>query len=66
MMIVASVFALPVLIGFLSPVLGSMSSSGGGGGALGIAAMGAAIPQDAIAEMKAYFADVDAYELKEA
>ena len=28
--------------------------------------MGAAIPQDAIAEMKAYFADVDAYELKEA
>lgn len=47
MMIVASVFALPVLIGFLSPVLGSMSSSGGGGGALGIAAMGAAIPQGA-------------------
>ncbi|PLC10639.1 hypothetical protein AUQ48_17210 [Kocuria flava] len=30
MMIVASVFALPVLIGFLSPVLGSMSSSGAG------------------------------------
>lgn len=47
MMIVASVFALPVLIGFLSPVLGSMSSSGGGGGALGIATMGAAIPQGA-------------------
>ncbi|MFF0991273.1 type IV secretion system protein [Kocuria nitroreducens] len=48
MMIVASVFALPVLIGFLSPVLGSMSSSGGSsGGALGIAAMGAAIPQGA-------------------
>ncbi len=48
MMIVASVFALPVLIGFLSPVLGSMSSSSGsGGGALGIAAMGAAIPQGA-------------------
>ncbi|MFI7482414.1 hypothetical protein ACH9EU_08340 [Kocuria sp. M1R5S2] len=48
MMIAASVFALPVLIGFLSPVLGSMSSSGGGsGGALGIAAMGAAIPQGA-------------------
>ncbi|WJZ68648.1 type IV secretion system protein [Kocuria rosea] len=47
MMIVASVFALPVLIGFLNPVLGSMSSSGGGGGALGIAAMGAAIPQGA-------------------
>lgn len=45
-MIIASVFALPVLIGFLSPVLGSMSSSGGGG-ALGIAAMGAAIPQGA-------------------
>ncbi|MEB2528728.1 type IV secretion system protein [Kocuria rosea] len=48
MMIVASVFALPVLVGFLSPVLGSMSSSGGSsGGALGIAAMGAAIPQGA-------------------
>lgn len=31
-----------------------------------ISPMGAAIPQDAIAEMKAYFADVDAYELKEA
>lgn len=46
MMIVASVFALPVLIGFLSPVLGSMSSNGGGG-ALGVAAMGAAIPQGA-------------------
>lgn len=46
MMIIASVFALPVLIGFLSPVLGSMSSNGGGG-ALGIAAMGAAIPQGA-------------------
>ena len=28
--------------------------------------MGAAVAQDAIAEMKAYFADVDAYELKEA
>ena len=48
MMIAASVFALPVLVGFLSPVLGSMSSSGGGGGgALGVAAMGAAIPQGA-------------------
>ena len=46
MMIIASVFALPVLIGFLSPVLGSMSSNGGGG-ALGVAAMGAAIPQGA-------------------
>lgn len=46
MMIIASVFALPVLIGFLSPVLGSMSSNGGGG-ALGVATMGAAIPQGA-------------------
>lgn len=46
MMIIASVFALPVLIGFLSPVLGSMSSNGRGG-ALGVAAMGAAIPQGA-------------------
>lgn len=46
MMIIASVFALPVLIGFLSPVLGSMSSNGGGS-ALGVAAMGAAIPQGA-------------------
>ncbi|WP_458117319.1 hypothetical protein [Arthrobacter sp. D2-10] len=48
MLIVASVVALPVLIGFLSPALGAMSSSGGGAaGAMGLAALGAAIPQGA-------------------
>lgn len=48
MLILASVVALPVLIGFLSPALGAMASSGGGGGAaMGFAALGAAIPQGA-------------------
>ena len=48
MLILASVVALPVLIGFLSPALGAVaSSSGGGGGAMGLAALGAAIPQGA-------------------
>ncbi|WP_394253597.1 hypothetical protein [Arthrobacter pityocampae] len=48
MLILASVVALPVLIGFLSPALGAMASSGGGGGAaMGFAAVGAAIPQGA-------------------
>ena len=46
-LIIASVVALPVLIGFLSPALGAMSSSGGGAGAMGMAALGAAIPQGA-------------------
>lgn len=46
-LITASVVALPVLIGFLSPALGAMSSSGGGAGAMGMAALGAAIPQGA-------------------
>ncbi|WP_298255429.1 hypothetical protein [uncultured Arthrobacter sp.] len=48
-LILASVVALPVLIGFLSPALGAMASSGGGGGgaAMGFAALGAAIPQGA-------------------
>ncbi len=46
-LIAASVIALPVLIGFLSPALGAMSSSGGGAGAMGMAALGAAIPQGA-------------------
>ncbi|MDF9277439.1 hypothetical protein P4U43_06485 [Arthrobacter sp. EH-1B-1] len=46
-LIIASVVALPVLIGFLSPALGAMSSSGGGGNAMGMAALGAAIPQGA-------------------
>ncbi|WDF35261.1 hypothetical protein PTW37_17830 (plasmid) [Arthrobacter agilis] len=49
MLILASVVALPVLIGFLSPALGAMASSGGGGGgaAMGVAALGAVIPQGA-------------------
>ncbi|MHA7284391.1 hypothetical protein [Arthrobacter sp. TMS2-4] len=48
MLILASVVALPVLIGFLSPALGAMASSGGGGGAaMSFAALGAAIPQGA-------------------
>ena len=43
MMVLASIAALPVLIGFLSPIMSAMGSSGSGG-ALGVAALGAAIP----------------------
>lgn len=49
MLIAASVLALPVLIGFLSPVMGAMASSGGGMGMAfaGTAAAGAAAAQGA-------------------
>lgn len=43
MMVLASIAALPVLVGFLSPVLSAVGSSGGGS-AMGMAALGAAIP----------------------
>lgn len=42
MMVIASIAALPVLIGFLSPMMSAMGSSGSSG--LGMAALGAAIP----------------------
>lgn len=42
MMVIASIAALPVLIGFISPMMSAMGSSGSSG--LGMAALGAAIP----------------------
>lgn len=46
MMIAASVFALPMLIGFLSPIMGAVSGSGGGGSAA-VTGVAAAIPAGA-------------------
>ena len=43
MMVIASIAALPVLIGFLSPMMSAMGSSGSSG-AMGMAALGASIP----------------------
>ena len=43
MMVIASIAALPVLIGFMSPLMSAMGSSGGAG-AMGMAALGATIP----------------------